>query len=46
MGDNERLYAVELHLQLERFSPTAGLKLGTARAAGQRYRTPTAKVFK
>ena len=34
-GDNDRLCTMEPHLWLERFLPPAGLKLGTARSAGQ-----------
>ena len=35
VGDNERLCAIEPHLQLKRFSPEARLETGTARSAGQ-----------
>ena len=34
-GDNERLSAMKLCLQLERFPSPAGLDPGTARSAGQ-----------
>ena len=34
-GDNERLYAMELRLQLERFSPPADLESGTVRLVSQ-----------
>ena len=35
-GDNERLCAMEPRLRLKIFPPPAGLKLGTARLAGER----------
>ena len=34
-GDNERLYAMELRLQLERVSPPADLESGTVRLVSQ-----------
>ena len=36
VGDNGRLCATEPSLRLERFTPQAGLKPGTARSVGQR----------
>lgn len=35
-GDNERRFAMEPCLQLEKFLPQAGLESGTATSAGQR----------
>ena len=36
MRDNERMCAMEPRDYLQRFSPLAGIKLGTARQVGQR----------
>ena len=36
IGDNERLCAMEPHLQFKRFPPQAGLETESTRSAGQR----------
>ena len=36
VGDNDRLYVIDIRLQLKRSLPQAGLEAGTASSASQR----------